>query len=199
MKKLLLTCATLLLLTGCGGGPSFNGKSLSYWLSEARSAAGPQRRQAVQALGEIGKSDRTTLPTVLPALLVALKDKDVDGRRAAAEALGKQGADAKNALPDLVASLSDSDKDVRSNSAQALVLIDPKNDKLVAPLVKLLQDSEIDVRKSAVVALGDMGPTAKPALPDLELTKGQQENKKDFDFLRMVAEAITKITRKTPE
>jgi HEAT repeat protein len=199
MKKLLLTSAALLLLTGCGGGPSFNGKSLSYWLSEARSTAGPQRRQAVQALGEIGKNDPSSLSKVLPALLVALKDKDVDGRRAAAEALGKQRGGAQSAVPDLLQALSDSDKEVRSYSAQALVLIDPHNDKLVAPLVKLLQDSEIDVRKSAVVALGDMGPTAKPALPEMELARSQEENKKDFDFRRMLAEAITKINTKTPE
>jgi vesicle coat complex subunit len=199
MKKILLTCFTLLLVTGCGGGgPKFNDKTLSQWLSELKGSTGAQRRQAVQAVGEIGKLDKSKLPEILAILKGQLTDQDVDARRAAAVALGSLKEDAKSTVPDLLKALSDSDKEVRSNAAQALVQIDGQNKELVSPLAKLLQDKEMDVRKSAVAALGDMGPVAKPAVPQLEEAKGRDENQKDFDFKLLCGEALKKINVSIP-
>ena len=63
-------------------------------------------------MGKLGDS------RVVPALLEALKDEDVDVRQAAAEALGKLGD--SRSVPALVEALKDEIADVRRTAAEAL-------------------------------------------------------------------------------
>jgi HEAT repeat protein len=66
---------------------------------------------------------------VVPILIESLQDKNTYVRRDAAKALGKFGADAKEAVPPLVARLRDEEPSVRKAAAQSLKLIDPASAK----------------------------------------------------------------------
>ncbi|MEX2720691.1 MAG: HEAT repeat domain-containing protein, partial [Candidatus Wukongarchaeota archaeon] len=90
-------------------------------------------------------------PAVEP-LIQALKDKDINVRRGAAETLGKIG-DARAVEP-LTQSLKDGDKDVRRNSTRALGKI---GEPAVEPLMMALKDKDVDVRKRAAETLGEIG------------------------------------------
>ena len=57
-------------------------------------------------------------------LIENLGHEDVNVRKAAAEALGKIGSEARQAIPDLVKALVDKDSDVRRAAAEALGKID---------------------------------------------------------------------------
>src|SRR5262245_22665427 len=67
------------------------------------------RRAAAEALGEIGRGDRRTVP----ALTEALKDRDTEVRREAAYALARLGSEAAGAVPALTAALGDPEANVR--------------------------------------------------------------------------------------
>ncbi|MCX7681417.1 MAG: NACHT domain-containing protein, partial [Anaerolineae bacterium] len=80
-------------------------------------------------------------PLAARHLLAALRDKDADMRRRAAEALGKLGRDSDKVLGALLAALRDRDVDVRRATAEALRAA--------------LRDE--DVREAAAGALGELG------------------------------------------
>jgi HEAT repeat protein len=92
-------------------------------------------------------------------LVKQLKDGNADARRAAAEALGKAGKDAREAAPALIAALKDADLYVRAFAAQALGQIDadPKTavPALDANLKNLREKSE--VHEAALASLGKFG------------------------------------------
>jgi len=62
----------------------------------------------------------------VPALMLALKDPEVDVRRAAATALGSFGEEAAVALPALRKAAADEDPDVAREAGVALVKLQPK-------------------------------------------------------------------------
>src|ERR1051326_8900528 len=73
--------------------------------------------KAAFTLGNIGSSD----PSVVPALLEALKDSDASVRREAILALVKCGNDASEAIPILTQMREhDPDQDVRQHATKAL-------------------------------------------------------------------------------
>ena len=174
-----------------GSEPSHEDRGLSQWTKDLKAPGGPERKKAVLALGEIAKREPGTVPAVLPGLGDALKDTDPEVRRVAANQLGRQGSAGKSMAPKLTEAISDKDKDVRSAALQALADVDPDNAQNVTTILKALDDKEMDVKKSAVVALGSMGPLAKEAVPALQATL--KKNDKDFDFKRMVNDAINNI------
>jgi len=131
------------------------------------------RQDAAQALGQIGDS-RAVEP-----LIVALADKNAEGRRRAAEALGRIGDDraveplivaladmnnkdrqwaaealgniGKPAVGQLLVALKDDNPDVRALAASTLEQIGDA--KIVKSLVPLLRDSNSHVRNAALKAL----------------------------------------------
>jgi len=120
---------------------------------------------------------------VSESLKEALKDKDSDVRRAAAEALGKIGS--PEAVAALIPALQDKRSDVRGSTAEALAQVG--SPEAVAALIPALRDEDSDVRGSTAEALAQVGsPEAVAALiPALR--------DKDSVVRRAAAEALGEI------
>ncbi|MDD3906313.1 MAG: HEAT repeat domain-containing protein [Candidatus Omnitrophica bacterium] len=117
--------------------------------------------EAAIVLGMMGPSAKAAVP----ALTKALKHHDINVRREAVIALGKIGADAKAAVPALTKALDDPDINVCREATIALVKI---GDDAVSILINILEYSATDSRIMTIVAvLGEMGPSAKAAVPAL--------------------------------
>jgi HEAT repeat protein len=95
-------CSKELEATLSGGHP------VSYWVQQLQSKDLKERKQAAFKLGNVGPSD----PSVVPALLTALKDGKPEVRCEAILALVKCGAEAKAALP-MLAELKQRDRDAK--------------------------------------------------------------------------------------
>lgn len=138
-------------------------------LIETSSDAKPgMRSAAVFALGELGPVTKD----VVPALIERLKDTEAPVRFKAIGALESIGPRAKASLPALFR-LTEEDKDpiTRLSVVMALWKIDPqpKHAQLaVASFARLLKIDNAEIRKIGAIALKDMGPAAKEAVPTLE-------------------------------
>ncbi|MGH7702951.1 MAG: HEAT repeat domain-containing protein [Gemmatimonadales bacterium] len=105
-----------------------------------------------------GRHSVDTTGTAVPALIAALKDTDVEVRRAAAQSLGS--LEDPRAVPGLIEALGDADAGVRGHAAEALgSMQDPRARE---GLTGLLKDSNADVREAAVGALAEL-EDPKPA------------------------------------
>ncbi|HQU41957.1 MAG TPA: HEAT repeat domain-containing protein, partial [Pirellulales bacterium] len=93
-------------------------------------------------------------------------------RNSAVYALGKIGPAAKAASPELRKLLAGDDDFARFGATWALVRIDPNDAKMVAAavpaLVKGLSDERPLVRAESAATLGELGPAANSALPELK-------------------------------
>ncbi|MFN8651909.1 MAG: M56 family metallopeptidase [Gemmatimonadales bacterium] len=127
----------------------------------AMSWSGPMPRPAVAPLAphfsfssdfRWGDRKRDTTGLAVPALIVALKDNDVEVRRAAAHSLSNY--EDPRAVPGLIDALKDGDAEVREASAEALGSLEDK--RAVTGLVALLKDGNKDVRRAALNALHSM-------------------------------------------
>jgi HEAT repeat protein/beta-lactamase regulating signal transducer with metallopeptidase domain len=119
-------------------------------------ARAPRAWAAVSGAG--GDRRRDTTSIAVPALIVALKDGDVEVRRAAAQSLSN--LEDPRAIPSLIEALRDADAEVRSCAASGLGQFEDK--RAVPGLVALLKDSNKDVRHAALSSLGsfrDQVPT----------------------------------------
>jgi HEAT repeat protein len=147
--------------------PEVDGKKLSEWATLLHSRDILDRQAAVLALARIGPGAVPLGTEVVPLLAVALKDKEVTNVRLwAAHGLGKMGAKAKGAIPQLEAVLKDECGLVRIETARALWRID-QHRAAVPALAAELKDKEPCNRHRAAVMLGEIGPGAKAAVPDL--------------------------------
>jgi HEAT repeat protein len=97
-------------------------KPVDHWLSEITSADPKARKKAVTALGHVGPRHSEAVP----AVIVALKDRDVSVRNEAVLALLHVGPDARDAIPALNEALQDNDATVRKNAAKAVERINGK-------------------------------------------------------------------------
>src|SRR5207244_2083581 len=68
---------------------------------------------------------------LVPLLVRAMADANLDVRSRAAEALGKLGPEAKAAVPALVSALKDLNPDMRLAAIRALYHIDPRHEAVV--------------------------------------------------------------------
>lgn len=107
------------------------------------------RLRAPMAMAFGGERQRDTSGIAVPALMAALKDPDVQVRRAAAQALANH--EDPRAVPALIDALKDSDAEVRATAAMALGEFEDK--RAGAPLVALLKDGNVEVRRAALYAL----------------------------------------------
>ncbi len=93
---------------------------------------------------------RDTTNIAVPALMAALKDGDVEVRRAAAQSLSN--LDDPRAIPAFIEALRDSDAEVRASAANALGQFEDK--RALPPLMAALKDSDKEVRRAAMSSLG---------------------------------------------
>jgi HEAT repeat protein len=173
------------------------------------------REGATVALMFMGEQAAAAIPEIR-ALLVA--DPDATVRIAAASALTKMGA---AAIPVLSACLSHDSADVRKLAAESLGELQPLPAEVLAALARRLHDTDWrvrlmaagaleqakkrgvphlrkalkaklgDTREAAIGALGDIGPDAAAAIPDL--VKLLQNPRTKTHLRSRVAHALGKI------
>ncbi|HVW01964.1 MAG TPA: HEAT repeat domain-containing protein, partial [Planctomycetaceae bacterium] len=107
------------------------------------------------------------IKTARPRVTAMLKHELPLVRREAAGALMLAGSRAKSAVPDLVKTLQDPDPAVRGAVLDALAAIGIEKKTDIAAVVLALQDPDDDVRHGAAYVLGQLGPTAAAAEPEL--------------------------------
>jgi HEAT repeat protein len=158
---------------------------VSYWAARALLKFGPAARNAlpalVAALRDRGRPAARDVaadvlsrlgPDAVPLLGEALLDPQCGARRHVAQYLGDMGPAARPAVPALLRTLQAEDPWLRFEAASALMHIDPDAAAAVAvPVLGALLDREkgAHVRWKAVAVLGQLGPRAQPAVPDLAL------------------------------
>jgi HEAT repeat protein len=131
------------------------------------------RRGAVSVLGGIG----TASPDAVPAIVEAVHDGNALVRAGAAMALGKIGPVAPDVVPALVEALRDGNADVRLQAVIALKPVGPGAAIATAGLVRILRDphERSNTRTWAAVALGNIGPAAREAVPALLSVRDERE------------------------
>jgi HEAT repeat protein len=102
-------------------------------------------------------------------LMAAVADQNAEVRGAVISVLGAIGPMAKPAVPQITAALKDPNKFVRTMAAVALWWIDRQTNVTVPILIEGLEDKGMDLedRKGCAWVLGEMGPKAKAAVPEL--------------------------------
>lgn len=110
---------------------------------------------------------------ILPIVLEALQDQDIEVRTGSQTVMYVFETEAKAAVPSLIKNLAHEYSMVRWNAAYALGTIGSDAESAVPALIERLKDDEnIGVRASAANALGNIGKKAKAAIPALvELLK----------------------------
>lgn len=147
------------------------------------------RRHAAQALGGIGPAigDKA-----VDALARALKDPLEPVREDAVIALGQLGPFAKSAAPAIEETLAAGPLAARFPAARALWLVTGETELAVDVLIDQLDD--VIWRYDAADTLGEIGPSAKKAVPALvELLESDQA---DEDLRNTAAQALKRIDPK---
>ena len=185
---------------------------VNHWIANLKSTSTEDRRIAAQTLGTIGPRAKEGVPALIialkdreavvrhsvvyalaqigaqavPALITALKDRDTEVRRSAASALGQIGPPI---VPALIIALKDQEAVVRSSAASVLGQIGPEAKEAVSELIAALIDRQADVRRAAASALGQIGPKAHEAVAALTAALADEESA----VRRSAAEALGKI------
>lgn len=147
--------------------------------------------EAAVTLGAVGPAAESAVG----ALLRLLADETpAEVRYTAAFALGRIGPAAKSALPRLVELSKSSDEILATVAVWAAMKVEPTESSLFDTAIPLLRralrgDREI-ARLEAAVALGDIGPAAKSAIPLLELVADDDPSR---GVREAAAHALTKI------
>jgi len=132
-------------------------------LIKAFESSDPALRSAsIDALAKLGSNAKD----VVPAFTQALSESDKEVRKNACEGLGKVGPDAKPAVSGLARLLTDSDKEVKKNAAIALGKIGAGAKDAVVTLGDVL-NKDLTIRVEILTALGEIGPAAKAAVPNI--------------------------------
>ncbi len=159
-----------------------------------RLAYTPARLYVVEALGRLGTDARHAVPV----LAQALKDRDNDIRRKAAQVLGGLGPLARRqAFQTLLATASatDADETVAEAALEALMKLGELTRAETDLLIEALGDDKrwIWVRCFAARRLGDQGPQAAAAVPALAQVL---QTAKDDNLLALSARALGNIGEK---
>jgi HEAT repeat protein len=106
---------------------------------------------------------------VVPALTGILKDPDTAAQAAAADALAKVGADAKEAANDLLPLLDSAERANRQAAIFALGRISPENPSFVsaALLKRLADEKEIELRRDIIVSIKLIGDKSEGTVTGL--------------------------------
>lgn len=103
----------------------------------------------------------------LPALRDALEDKDVAVRLGVAEVLAGARGEAKAVATVLLAVLKGEDAGLKARACAALADLDEPSPEVLDALAAALKDEKPPVRRAAALALGRLGTRARPAVPKL--------------------------------
>lgn len=126
------------------------------------------RREALFALASIGPPSASSLPQIM----AELNDMTPEVQYAAVYAVGKIGPGAKAAAATLRKNLASQDEFLRMASVWALLQIEGKDPQLVKTAIPifmgLLKDERELRRIEAARSLGEIGPAAAAALPQLK-------------------------------
>lgn len=142
--------------------------SLPVLLLATNDESAAVRRQAIQALGELGISSPSILDTIIRALS---SDSDEEVRKASAYALGLL-AHHDTLTPLLHASNNTNESpSVRGMAIEALISL--REHSVIPLLIDLLSDEAAEVRFWSSFALGQLG--AQEALPELERLAKEDE------------------------
>jgi HEAT repeat protein len=147
------------------------------------------RLRAVVILREFGSPANAAIPD----LIERLSEKDGDIRLLSAIALGNMGPDAKSALPSLEPLLQSNLDGLRVYTAQAVWKITKKAEPSLSTLEAVLGQGNIEYRWAAAAFLGEMGPTARPAIPLLT----QAAHAADKDVASLSVQALAGIGAET--
>ena len=109
---------------------------------------------------------------VTPVLAAALAEEEDSVRIQAGETLAEIGPRAKLALPATIDALQDPNVGVRLAAAHAVWRMDHNASAIVDVLIAAVKGRVKDLRLKGIEILEELGPAAKPALP--ELTKAQK-------------------------
>jgi HEAT repeat protein/tRNA A-37 threonylcarbamoyl transferase component Bud32 len=139
-------------------GPWYLGKGASHWLKQLEDASPKFRLEAVEALGNIAKKNKSLIPT----LVAALKDREYEVAARASEALRTLGPDA---IPELVKHVDQKSPEAMRHAANAIGPVGPKGKAAVPMLTAALRLEGRAVHRAAADALARIGPDAKPAIP----------------------------------
>jgi HEAT repeat protein len=167
-------------------------KSVDHFIGWLKGPDADRRNIAINALSSVGRDS----PKALSALVTLLKSsEDQNVRRSATYALSafedrgtaelikaladpaysrldvltalrQLGQRAKAAREPVVKLLGDKDRSVAIAAAIALASIDPKTEA-VPVLIEGMRSSDRDIRNQATSALGNFGPLARTAVPEL--------------------------------
>ena len=147
----------------------------------------PVRRNAIYALGAIGKPAVESLTDALDAEKEAFEMEPILHICDAAHGLAAVGAPA---VPALISALEDERESVRASAAYALGEMGPVAAEAVDALVVLLTDESAEVRRHAISALGMIKvPTSKTVPVLVEVLR----NPEDTDLAFFAAQALTRI------
>jgi HEAT repeat protein len=155
------------------GGPEIGQAvpALTETLADAK-APTAVRETSARLLGQLGNEAGAAVPT----LALALTDKAVEIRRAAAGALAQLGPLAKDALAALEKAIqNDKDKNVRCSAIYAVGGLGKEAARSVPLLIGCVRQNIIEVRLAAIRALGNIGPAAEGAVKTLENAKRESQ------------------------
>ena len=147
----------------------------------------PVHRNAIYALGAIGKSAVESLTNALDAEKKAFEMEPILHICDAAHGLAAVGAPA---VPALISALADERENVRASAAYALGEMGPVAAEAVDALIALLTDASEEVRRHATSALGMIKVPTSKIVPALVEILGNPE---DTDLAFFAAQALTRI------
>ena len=153
-----------------------------------------------QAALVISHIEQTKAKETLPVLLFFLKDEDRDIRFNAAFGIGKFGKHAEDAFPELLEALNDPDRVVRAAVTSSIGDVGIANKNVIDALIGVLKDKNaVGYRNRAARSLGQFGPQAKYAVPDLLASLKSLQNEDDFLARCSIIEALGNIGHYSPE
>jgi hypothetical protein len=144
---------------------------------------------ARQNSGSALRSRRTAIEVA--ELVRQSESPQPEERRDAMNRLGRLGPDAASAIPEVMECLQDRNLLVRAHAARTACRIGLSPEASVRVLTELLRSPKSQVCALAAMILGDLGPAAQEALPELQARLASAS-----DIVRLhAAEAILKIDR----
>ncbi len=145
------------MATGCNQ-PRYQGRTLSSWTHDLKSDTDFKRRQACEAIGEMGKEGEAAIDDVI----VLLDDVNEGVQEFCSEALSKIGP---ASIPALEKILESDEPRMRLLAASALVRIDAKHAKAGKELVSSVTGvGNINLAKDAQGVLIKLGPVGADLL-----------------------------------
>lgn len=213
LAAIVIFALLLMLLEGRQRQPTFQGKSVDYWLEQVFWAPNLNQTEALQAIKGMGTN-------AYPFLVAALKKKDTPVKMfyqwtyrkmpanvqkrfpvpvpastyREAASLVLLNSNAKGILPELIEILKIPDSSIRYSTMIVVSYhIGQENVAAVPVLLETLSDTNLTVRQRAAGSLGKIGPGAKAAIPRLKAMLTD----KDENVRLLSMKAIWQISHET--